>query len=247
MPASLQTIIGARYAVYSAAGTRCDAQVEGVSLYTEETGQHFTESDEPPTLAGMHEMAKALNSNAYVLQAKLAVAGDCSPVWARSADLPPPIVFTRGGDDPSLRPRVLKHMKTLRGIRAMGSERRAYLRDADAEERRQAVAWDAFLDAQLKLIRWDEIDGPRSFVTAQVTHEDGCGGFNPDPVTMLFELNGDRLTPHTDPGFLNPIALMDVDRDGHLEAVTDNATHLETRGSQPLAFRYSFPSIFCPC
>jgi hypothetical protein len=66
-------------------------------------------------------------------------------------------------------------------------------------------------------------------------------------VTALFELSGDVLTPHADPGFLDPIAVMDVDRDGHLEAVTGDATKLETRGPKPLAFSYSFLSVFCPC
>ncbi len=247
LPASLQAVIGARYNLYSAEGGICDAQVSGVSLYGEETGQHFTESDEKPTRADMREMAKELDNGTYVLEARLAAPDGCTPVWARSADLPPPIVFARGIDDPSLRPRVLEHMKTLRGIRRMSAERRGYLRDLDAEERSKQLPWAAFLDAQLKFVRWDEIGGTRGFVTAQVTHDDGCGGFNPDPVTMLFELNGDILTPHADPGFLDPIALMDVDRDGHLEAVTGDATNLETRGPRPLAFRYSFLSVFCPC
>ena len=247
LPASLQAVIGARYHLYSAEGGICDAQVTGVSLFGEERGQYFTESEEKPTRADMREMAGKLDNGAYVLQARLAAPDGCTPVWARSADLPPPIVFARGIDDPSLRPRVLEHMKTLRGLRSMSAERRAYLRDLDAEERRKQPSWAAFLDAQLKLVRWDEIGGTRGFVTAQITHDDGCGGFNPDPVTMLFELSGDTLTPHADPGFLDPIALMDVDRDGHLEAVTGDATTLETRGPKPLAFDYSFVSVFCPC
>lgn len=249
LPAAVRAADGARYTLYSADGRACEATAAGLSLFGEETGQHFEPGEDddgerqPPDVAAA---AQELANSAYVLEARLSAAGECAGVWARRADLPAPTVFARAADDPSLTRRVLARLGGAPAIEQLKGERRRWLREQGAEARRGAAPWERFLKDNLAVARWDEVGGDRSFVTAQIKHDEGCGGFFAE-TALLFELSGDRLTLRPEAGFLDPVALIDADRDGHLEAVTAGGRSLVTRGSDALRFEYSFPAVFCPC
>jgi hypothetical protein len=58
---------------------------------------------------------------------------------------------------------------------------------------------------------------------------------------------GEALKLHAARGFIDPLALMDIDRDGKLEAITRDGLKLETRGDRSLKRSYAFPATFCPC
>jgi hypothetical protein len=157
-------------------------------------------------------------------------------------------VFGRAdvGDALSARARVAAAAHPRAG--ALRRQYEAWL-DEDPDRREAEATWSEFAERTTQAERWVEVGGPRSYLT--VTLGDGgeaCGDAFSDQVALLFEVVGDALVVQDDPGFVGPLALMDLDRDGHLEAVTAGGTRLETRGPHAgLARDYEVPWIGCPC
>lgn len=246
LPAELRAADGARFTLYDRDGKTCDAAVTDFGLYGEWTEQSFDEPREDGERPDLRALAKELDSDAYVLAARLDIAGTCAPVWARRADLPAPAVFARAADDPALQARVLDLVRGQRSFKKLKAERIRYLRDLPPESRKDEPKWDEFVAANLVVTRWDERGGGRTLLNAQFTYDGGCGGFWAEQAWLL-EMTGDALALRPEAGFVRPIAIFDADRDGHVEAVTGDARTLETRGSDALGYDYSFPAIFCPC
>ena len=73
------------------------------------------------------------------------------------------------------------------------------------------------------------------------------GDYFTDEVALMFTIAGDTLQPHADGGFLGPNAVMDLERDGHLEAVTTSGQAIETRGPATGHQSYEFPYNGCRC
>lgn len=247
LPAPLPSLVGGRFVVYAADGSSCTAAVTGLSIYGEETSQEYADDGRSrPTRSEAREKASELRSYAHVLEASLDGAPACTGLWARGADLPAPSRFVRQADDASLGQRVRALFVTQPAFLALQTERNAAVAEMDAESRSAEPSWAAYLDKSFSYVRWNEIDGPRSFITAQFDNDDGCGGFNVS-AAVIFELVGEELKLHAARGFIDPLALMDIDRDGKLEAITRDGLKLETRGDRSLKRSYAFPATFCPC
>lgn len=247
LPEPVQAVVGGSFALYSADGSSCVATATGLSIYGQETDQSYAdEGERMPSRSRARELADELASYAHVVEARLSAPSGCTGIWARSADLPAPIVFARQSDDGRLRVRVRTLLASRPGVLAIENEHRDYLAQMDEEFRRDEEPWEILLDKSFSFERWDEVGGPRSFITAQFSTDDGCGGFSAESAA-IFELVGDELVLHSDDGFMDPSALMDIDRDGKLEAVSHNGEALWTRGDGSLARDYSFPATFCPC
>lgn len=243
LPASLQAVLGARFTLYAADGGSCIGEATGLSIYGRETGPNELSAES--SREALRAVTDDISADGHVLLARLRAPRGCTGLWARRSDLPAPALFGRVPDDPALRARVRAVIEAQPSILALHTARDAYLKDIGDPESLEPT-WSVFVDQSLSVQRWDEVGGPRSFVTAQVGLEEGCGAFN-ERTAVLFVLADDTLSPHPDPGFLDPLAVMDVDRDGHLEAVVDHGHTLETRGPGDLARGFRFPDYNCPC
>jgi hypothetical protein len=216
----------------------------------------FLFDEAAPTRAELRETATAMEPDAHVVQAALRgphqakpTGRGCTGVWARRADLPTPIVFGRRPVAAGERAQVRGLLDTQPAVVALRAERAEYYADMPPEDADAAAAgWSAFLDDTLELAAWDEIGGTRRYVTAQVGSEaEGCDGFG-ERAAVLFIRDGAALVPQPGPGFLDPRAVMDIDRDGHLEAVTADGHTLESRAeASPLTRHYAFPDLGCGC
>ena len=247
LPASLQSIVGGRFVLYAADGSTCTAEATGLSIYGEETSQEYADDGRSrPTRSEAREKASELRSYAHVLEAKLNAAEACTGLWARGADLPAPGRFVRQADDAALGQRVRALFETQAAFITLQTSRNEEVAEMNEEYRSTVPSWAVYLDKSFSYERWNEIDGPRSFITAQFDIDEGCGGFIAS-AAVIFELVGDELKLHHQRGFINPVALLDIDRDGKLEAITRDGRRIETRGAKSLARRYDFPSSFCPC
>ena len=110
------------------------------------------------------------------------------------------------------------------------------------------LTWPEFLRNSLKLSRWDELGGPRQLLNVELGDGDqGCGDYFTDQVAVVFTLAGEQLQPHSDAGFIGPVAVMDLERDGHLEAVTADGHTIETRGPAITHQSFEFPYNGCRC
>ena len=105
-----------------------------------------------------------------------------------------------------------------------------------------------YLKDTLQMTRWDELGGTRSYLNVIVGDGgEACSDLFSDQVAVLFRLDTGSPVAQDDPGFLHPLAVMDLERDGHLEAVTENGLHLESRGPTTTIQRFEIPYHGCPC
>jgi hypothetical protein len=243
VPAELQAQAGARFTVYAADGAACVAEAGPLGIHGRMDGV-FLFDEAPPTRDELEETAAALQPESHVVRAALRGRG-CAGVWARRADLPAPIVFGRRKPDARERAEVRRLLDAQPAVAALRAERAEYYADLPPED---AAGWTAFVRDTLELAAWQEVGGARRYVTAQIGSDaEGCDGFG-ERAAVLFLRDGDVLVAQPGPGFLDPLALMDVDGDGRLEAVADRGRALESRAeASPLAFRHEFPELGCGC
>lgn len=248
VPAAVQAQSGARFTVFASDGATCQADAGALAIHGRMDGV-FAFNEAPPTRAELRETAESMEPGAHVVQAALRGPRSCTGAWARRADLPAPVVFGRRKVDARARAEVRALLDAQPAVAALRSERAEYYADMPPEDAAAATAgWSAFLDETLELAAWDEIGGARRYITAQVGSEaDGCDGFG-ERAAVLFLRDGDALVAQPGPGFLDPLAVMDVDRDGQLEAVTEHGHALASRREDsPLVSRYAFPDLGCGC
>jgi hypothetical protein len=246
VPADVQSQADARFTVFASDGGTCQADAGPLAIHGRMEGV-FLFDEAAPTRAELRETATSMEPDAHVVQAALRGARGCTGVWARRADLPAPIVFGRRSVAADERAAVLGLLGAQPTVAALRTERAEYYADMPPDDA-AAADWSAYLGATLELTAWDEIGGARRYITAQVGSEDeGCGGFG-ERAAVLFLRDGDALVAQPGPGFLDPLAVMDIDRDGQLEAVTERGHTLESnREGSPLTRHYAFPDLGCGC
>lgn len=246
VPPGLQAQAGARFTVYAGDGSSCQAEAGTLAIHSQMDGV-FAFDEAAPTRAELRETASAMNPEDHVVQAALRGDRRCTGVWARRADLPAPIVFARAKVTARERAEVRGLLDAHPAVVALHAEYAEYHAAMPAEDA-AAAGWPAFLDRTLELAAWTEIGGDRRYITAQVgSEEDGCGGFG-ERAAAVFLRDGAALVAQPGPGFLDPLAVMDIDRDGVLEAVTEGGRSLESRAEpSALTRRYEFPYLGCGC
>ncbi|MBL9107381.1 MAG: hypothetical protein JNL82_41205 [Myxococcales bacterium] len=247
-PADLQAQAGARFSLYAGDGSSCVADAGELTIHGQMDGV-FAFDEAAPSRAELRETAESMDPAAHVVQAALRGPRACTGVWARRADLPAPTVFGRRKVDADERAQVLRLLDAQPAVVQLRAERADYYADMpDADARATAAEWAAFLDDTLEVAAWQEIGGTRRYVTAQVgSPDEGCDGFG-ERAAVLFVREGEALVARPEPGFLDPLAVMDIDGDGRLEAVTDRGRSLESHAeASPLALRYAFPDLGCGC
>jgi hypothetical protein len=248
VPAELQALSGARFTLFAGDGATCPVDAGSLAIHGRMAGV-FLFDEAAPTRAELREVATSMQPHDHVLQAAVRGPRGCTGVWARRADLPAPTVFGRRPVTADERATVRALLDAQPAVAALKAERAEYYADMPAEDAAAAVAgWSAFLRDTLELAAWDEVGGARRYITAQVGGEgEGCDGFG-ERAAVLFLRDGAGLVAQPGPGFLDPLAVMDIDRDGQLEAVTEHGQALESRReASPLARRYEFPDHGCGC
>lgn len=247
VPADIQAQSGARFTVFASDGASCQADAGPLAIHGQMDGV-FLFDEAPPSRAELRETAAALQPDAHVVQAALRGPRGCAGVWARRADLPAPVVFGRRKVGARERAEVRRLLDAQPAVAALRAEHAEYYADMPQEDADAAAGWSAFLDDTLELAAWDEIGGTRRYITAQVgSSADGCDGFG-ERTAVLFLREGALLVPQPGPGFFDPLALMDIDHDGALEAVTEYGHTLESRvKDSALTFHYAFPALSCGC
>jgi len=263
LPAGLQRLVDARFILYAADGSSCTANPGALSLYAREDGDidDYSDMDRavdehgvrlPPTPAQQLAARKAIFAEAHLLFARLAGNTRCNGLWARRADLPTPTVFAAvaldEAADAALKTRVLAVLASQPAIVELRAAFDAYLAEYGRNYDEPAeLTWTEVLQS-LKVSRWDELGGPRKLVNVELGLGDqGCGDYFVDEAALMFTIEGDRLQPHQDPGFLGPNAVMDLERDGHLEAVTMSGQTIETHGPHTAHQSFEFPYSGCRC
>lgn len=246
VPAAVQAQAGARFSVFASDGGSCQADAGPLAIHGQMDGV-FLFDEAPPNRAELRETAAAMEPDAHVVQGALRGPRSCTGVWARRADLPAPIVFGRRKVDARERAEVRRLLDAQPAVAALRVEHAEYHADMPPEDA-GAAGWSAFLDDTLELAAWDEVGGSRRYITAQVGSDaGGCDGFG-ERAAVLFLRDGAQLVAQPGPGFFDPLAVMDIDRDGQLEAVTEYGHTLESRGeASPLTFHYAFPELSCGC
>jgi len=272
LPDDLQPLVDARFVLHATDGSTCTAQAGALSLYAREDGElellgdvdlELAYDDDgvaaTPTPAQLLALRKSVFADAQLLLARLKGNARCTGLWARRADLPTPTVFAAVPLDDATRAalgeRVLAVLDAQPAVRGLRRDYEAFL----AEHRRDGAesdesagegepSWPEFVRASLRLSLWDELGGPRRLLNVEVGHGDqGCGDYFTDELALVFALDGERLSPQG-AGFLRPDALMDLERDGHLEAVTSDGRAIETRGPASTATQsFEIPYVGCRC
>lgn len=251
LPEPLRALADARVAVYAADGSACIAAIkpDGLTVYGRQDGELlYPEGDNDDITPAQRQTVRGeVFAEAQLLRARLHRDGErCDGVWARAAGLPAPAVFTGSDDeDPALRARVHAMIAPSPRIEAMA---RAYRHQNDESGADEEPAWPVYLRGNLHVTRWDEIGGTRSFLNVVVGDGgEACSSLFSDQVALLFSLDGDSLTLLDQPGFVGPVAIMDLERDGWLEAVTNNGMTIESRATPTPVQHFEMPYHGCPC
>lgn len=269
LPERLRGLEGATMVVHAADGSTCVAGVEAPRLHLEQIGDVFHamdddghESFEPPTdKAVLRDMVKQLfaeEDDLLLLARQRAADGRaCEGLWARRADLPPATVFGRRGADEAeaaaLKTEVAAIVRAQPEFTALAGEYAEYLAPMDAERRADLPAWDEFVATNLSAIAWHEIGGSRQIVSVELQLVDrmACSDDFGGSLALLLERRAGRLVRFDQPGWLGLTALMDLEGDGVLEAVTDDGFETVLRTHDPsgaeLRDAYSVPYVGCPC
>lgn len=254
LPADLSALAGIAVTIYDADGVACTTSTEAASLRIHGRQQGDVVYPEP----GKHELTpaqlraarKQVFAHAQLLLADMRPdAPYCDGLWARPAALPAPAVFRRtDADDDALQERLMPALADEPAVIAMRDayeDYRARLAKHDVE----VAAWSEFFARTLVVSRWDEVGGARSFINVEIGDGgEACGSEFSEQAAVLFALDGGALIAQDDAGFLQPLAMMDLERDGHLEAVTVGGKHLESRSAATgTVQQFEIPYHGCPC
>jgi hypothetical protein len=255
LPEDLRALADARLVLYRADGGTCTAGTgpDLLKIYGRQDGELFypEAEDGQPTAAELLAARKEVFAEAQLLLARLrpATGGPrCDGLWARRADLPAPAVFAPNtDDDDALRAQVLAQIAGQPAVIALAARyeaHRAELTGLDAD----IQPWSTFMTDTVQVSRWDEVGGARSYVNVIVGDGgESCSDLFPDQTTVLFAREGGELVAQADSGFLAPLALMDLERDGHLEAVTEGGNRIESSGPAGDVQQFTIPYHGCPC
>lgn len=246
LPAELGAVVGGRYTLYAGDGSSCVVEASGLSAFARVDGV-FQDWDSRPGRDELQRAVDEMDVDVPRVLARFSGPRGCTGVWARRSELPAPVVYARASEDAGLTAQVLAKVVGEQAVVDLQGAREAYLEGMESEQLELEGSWERFVAAHLRVNRWDELGGARSVVTVELGDDSGgCGGFQ-DEVTLIYALVDGALVLQEDAGFHHPIAVMDIDRDGHLEAVTAHGQQLETRGEGSLAREASFPDYGCPC
>lgn len=250
LPAPLRALADARVIVYAADGSTCTATTrpDDLTIFAQQDGElaYPEDGNDDITPAQRQAVREQVFAEAQLLRARLHRDGElCDGLWARAAALPAPAVFAaRDDEDPALRERVLAALAPSPRLEALARSYRHHNDESGAEQ----PAWPVYLRDTLQVTRWDELGGARSYLNVVVG--DGgepCSSLFSDQVAVVFAVAGPELVLLDQPGFIHPLALMDLERDGQLEAVTEGGLHLESRGLPGTVQRFEVPYHGCPC
>jgi len=250
LPAPLRALADARIVVYAADGSSCTASTrpDALTIYGRQDGELAYPEDDNEALTAAQRLGvrQDVFAEAQLLRARLHRDGPrCDGLWARDAALPAPAVFAASDaseGDPALRERVLAELTTLPRVAALA---RAYRQHALDSGDVQPI-WPTYLRESLQVTRWNEVGGARTYLNVVVGDGgEACSTMFADQVATLFSLEGDTLVALDQPGFIHPLAIMDLERDGQLEAVTHGAWQLETAAGTLQSFE--IPYHGCPC
>lgn len=250
LPAPLRALADARIVVYAADGSSCTASTrpDALAIYGRQDGELAYPEDENEELTPAQRLAvrQDVFAEAQLLRARLHRDGPrCDGLWARDAALPAPAVFAASDaseGDPALRERVLAELTSLPRIADLARAYRQHGRDSGGDQ----PAWTTYLRESLQVTRWNELGGTRSYLNVIVGDGgEACSDLFSDQVATLFRVDGDALLALDQPGFLDPLAIMDLERDGQLEAVTRSGWQLETAAGTLQSFE--IPYHGCPC
>lgn len=271
LPQPLHDLEATRVVVYAGDGSACVATLGAPRLQLERSGEVFSSVErdgevydtyEPPAdRAVLSAMVKETFNHADDLLLLAAPRGEgdraCRGEWARRADLPAPIVFGRRtlalDASAALVAAVLTVVREQPEYADLRAEYETYTADIPDDARDDWPAWDAFAAAHLSVTRWDEVGGPRQIVSVALRADpEPCSGDFSGSLALLLEQQGDRLVHLPQPGLFDVTALMDLDRDGVLEAVTRSGHDhgaLQAEGPNAAAVRDAFSIEFfgCPC
>lgn len=253
LPDPLRALADARVVVYAADGSTCTAttRADDLTIYGRQDGElAYPEGDSDELTPGqLREVREQVLREAQLLRARLHRddARRCEGLWARDAALPSPTVFAAAEldeRDRALHERLFDQVFPLAQLEPMARAYREHHAHADEPQ----PSWREYVRATLQVTRWDELGGPRSYLNVIVG--DGgepCSGLFSEQQALLFAVEGDSLRLLDQPGFLHPLAVMDLERDGLLEAVTAGGTQLESNTAAAPTQRYEFPYHGCPC
>lgn len=247
LPAELGAVVGGRYTLYAGDGSSCVVEASGLSAFARVDGV-FQDWDSRPGRDELQRAVDEMDVDVPRVLARFSGPRGCTGVWARRSELPAPVVYARASEDAGLTAQVLAKVVGEQAVVDLQGAREEYLEGMESEQvELEGGGWGQFVAAHLRVNRWDELGGARSVVTVELGDDSGgCGGFQ-DEVTLIYALVDGALVLQEDAGFHHPLAVMDIDRDGHLEAVTAHGQRLETRGEGSLAREASFPDYGCPC
>ncbi|MCA9635591.1 MAG: hypothetical protein KC420_06120, partial [Myxococcales bacterium] len=176
----------------------------------------------------------------------------CKGLWARRSDLPAPAVFgLRALDDEEDAALVARALELVRPTPELAAMKSAYdARVVEYGDDAELPTWDAFVAANARATRWDEVGGPRRVVSFELYERpEECGDYFSEHVALLFEERGGALVRLDQPGWLGLEALMDLDRDGILEGIRreDLTTMVVAEGPNAAAFRDEFMIDYMGC
>lgn len=272
LPDPLRALMGARVTVYGADGGACVTDVGAMRVQYEEEGEIVSdygldeggdgEAPGQPSAQAIAALAKqefglGKMDRHLLARQRRADGRACEGVWARRSDLPAPAVFgARHLDEPEARALATSVLAALRQQPEFGALERkyaAYLREYsdDLEDPR---SWSDLVADTVVARRWDEVGGPRRIVTVEVgPAPEACSGAFGERAAVFFEERAGTLERLPQEGWLDLVAVMDIDRDGTLEVVThgDDYTRRQSLAAGPNAAIFTdaltIPFLGCPC
>jgi hypothetical protein len=269
LPERLRGLQDATMVVHAADGSTCIAGVGEPKLHLEQIGDIFHSIDDdgqesflpPADKSVLRDMVKDLFAEAddllLLARQRAADGRPCEGLWARRADLSPATVFGRRGateaEAAALTAEASAVVRAQPEFAALAGEYSEYLAPMDTERRADLPTWDDFVAGNLATVAWHEIGGARQIVSVELQLIDrmACSDDFGGSLALLLERRDGRLVRLDQPGWLGLAALMDLEGDGVLEAVTDDGFETVLRTHDPngaeLRDAYSVPYIGCPC
>ncbi len=250
VPPELAALVGQRMVVHSADGSACVAELGPLFVYAAETGENLESGDD--RVAAREHAAEILGYRGALVAELRGQDGPCHGIWARRADLPAPRVFgsipADAAIDGPLAARVLEALHGAPELAELERERLAFDREYGPDDARPFA--DAVAEG-LMIHRWREIGGERLLIEAEVRiGEEICSSGFFGERAFLFEVQGDALVRRPQ-GVRRPVALLDLDRDEHLEAVTVGlegwSLYSEGPHAGELRSIFELPYLGCPC
>lgn len=270
LPEPQRALAGATIIAHEADGSTCVGTVGDMRLQLEEEGEVYSgmvaddddlddfDPTEPPTdrralNAAARDSLSSPGEDVFLVADQRNAAGRaCTGVWARRADLPAPAVYGRRElserDSRALVVAVLAVVREQPEFRDLERRYAAYVRDDGGPEQQD---WNTLVADTTVARRWDEIGGPRRIVSVEVgPAAEACSGEFGERIALLLEQTGDTFVRLDQPSWIGIEALMDIERDGTLEAVSsgDWYFHRESHAAaDSVADAFTISYTGCPC